>query len=661
MGLVRILLLLLPLIFAMMLYTRRSAFSCLPMLLLGIAGGGYLLSLFGAAGVGVWLLRATWLAAVAGILAFAVRRKKKFAPGISLLFVAAGLAFLWWIDRGRQFMIWDEFSHWGMAAKSLFSEGKLVNLVADSGDHFAEYPPALAPFAYLVCRAAGYGFREDLVLYAQSIFLLGMLWYPLHLCAQKKNPVVLIGGAGLLFLVPLICYQSSYTGILVDCLLGVLGAFVVLAAVCDGGLWDTLLTALGAFVLAGCVKSTGLVFAAAGCLLFAWQALRRAAPSAGDLDASRATANLSGAAAHKDGPHPAAIFSKVPPAQKVLAAFFPLFAAVLGKLSWQAFCAFYGITARAHGEGFSAAALGRLFSGEAGYRAQVVQKFFWNLFADFNYGTFLHFPYMLWFLLLGLAFWAAWRLSGRCTDGPRGAMARGFWLSWGFGLVFALGMLFSYLFLFAESEAVALASLSRYLNSPLTMLLSISVGFFCIALAQYDAKRQLAGIFAGLVLWTEAASPSSGALIKAIAAAPTEAAESVNFNRSYRMLADWIAASGDPEASRMYFVSQQDFGFAYIAMNYQLFPSTVPDQLSSVTIHTGADATYTYYETPQAWADMVADGYSYLCLHNIDDAFAADFACLFDDPAEIQNGNIFKVERQADGSVRFVPAATLAW
>ncbi len=627
MGLIRILLLLLPLVWALMLYTRRSAFACLPMVLLGIAAGGYVLSLFSAAGLGVWLLRAAWLAAVGGILYAFIRRKKVIFPEVSLLLIAAGLAFLWWIDRGRQFMVWDEFSHWGMAAKSLFTEGRLVGLVAGSGDHFAEYPPALAPFAYLLCRAAGYGFREDLILYAQSIFILGMLWYPLHFCAQKKNPVVLFGGAGLLFLMPLICYQSSYTGILVDCLLGVLGAFVVLAAVCGSGAWDTALAALGAFVLAGCVKSTGLAFAAVGCLLFLWQALR-----------------------HVRGAR----------AGKISAAFLPLAAAILGKISWQTFCAVYGITARAHGDGFSRAALGQLLSGE-GYRAPTAQKFFENLFADCNYGSFLHFPYMLWFLLLGLAFWGIFRLSRRCEAGLRRAMARGFWFSWGFGLLFALGMLFSYLFLFAESEAVALASLSRYLNSPLTMLLVLMASFLCIALAQYDAKRQLAGVLAGLLLWGEAASPSSGALLKAIATAPTEAAESVNFNRSYRQIAAWITANGDPDASRMYLVSQQDFGFAYIALNYQLFPATVPDQLSSITVRTDADTTYTYYETPQAWAEMVADGYDYLCLHNIDDAFAADFSCLFDDPAEIQNGAIFRVERQTDGSVRFVPAATLTW
>jgi hypothetical protein len=633
MGLVRICLLLLPLIWAAALLSRRSALEAAPVVLLGIAGGGYLLSLFSWLGAGVWLLRAIWVAALGFLIYSLPRRKRAALPDLSFLLVAAGFAFLWWLARGRQYMIWDEFSHWGMAVKSLFSEGKLVSLTSGTGDFFADYPPALAPLSYLVMRAAGYGFREDMTLYLQGAFILCLLWYPLHGCLQKKNLAALLGGAVLLFFMPLICYPYSYTGILVDCLLGVMGAFLLFTAVFGKGeIWDTALAALAAFVLSGAIKSTGIVFAAPGCIAFLALAVRRGKLREG---------------APERGKTSCLVLS-------------PLAAALLGKLSWSAFTALYGIEGRQRAAGFTFAALREVLTGQGGYRTEVLHKYFANIVLDCNYGTLLHFPYVAWLAVFALLFWGILRAARRMETEQARAMRWGFWLGWGFIVVFTISVLFSYLFLFAESEAVALASLSRYLNSPLTMVCIVLAAYLAAVLAQYSQKAQLAGVLAGFALWFEVASPSGVTILENIAAAPNRAAQSVNFNRSYRQIAAWITDSGAPEAESMYLVSQQDFGFAYIEMNYQLFPAVIADQQSSVCVGE-SDGTYTAYPTAESWAQELGENYRYLCLHNINDTFVQDFGALFDDPAQLQNGSLFSIEPQSDGTVHFVYLETLAW
>lgn len=632
MGLIRVAALLLPLIWAACLLTKRRALACAPLVLLGVAAGGYLLALFSAAWAGVWILRVLWLAACGWIALSLLRRGRDALPDGTLLLLAAGLVFLWWIDRGRQYTNWDDFSHWGMAVKSLFSEGRLVSLTAGSGDFFPAYPPSLAPFIYLCLRAVGYGFREDLTLFLQSVFLLGLLLYPLQNVSLRKNPLAACGGAALLVLCPLILYANSYITLTVDPMLGILGAFLVWTALQESpGRLEVLLAGLCAFVLAGAVKASGIAFALGGALLFAL--LYRMKNKA------------------------------LPRGRRAAGALAPLCAAAAGKLSWNAFLTLYGIADRWSGGGFSWQSLWQLISrGEPEYRVFVLKKFFVNVAGDFNYGSLLHFPYLAWLVLLALLFWPLVRLTVP-QKAERRAARIAFWGTWGFAVLFMLGMLSSYLFTFSQLEAVALASLSRYLNSPMTMLILVMAGLLCQALAACPVRRQAAGLLAGALFWALAASPSAAAPLADIAAAPTRAAQSINYNRSYRMIADYIAQQTpqDADICNMLLVSQGDYGFAYIALNYQIFPAVLPDQDSSVTLRSDAPPEYIRYDTPQAWAAEVGQSFSYVCLHNIDDTFAEDFGVLFDAPDKVANGSIFKVETRADGTVGFTFVTQLDW
>ena len=630
MGLVRIALLLLVPVWALCLLTRRRAAECTALCVLGLAAGAYVLSLFSALGAGVWILRGLWLACAGFIAVSLYRRRAAARPDITLLLAAAGMALLWWIARGREYSIWDEYSHWGTAVKCLFQEGRLISIVP-CNDHFPEYPPALAPFMYMCMRAAGYGFREDLTIFLQGVFLLALLLYPARACAARRNPIALAGSLVLMLCAPLLCYPTSYTGILVDSLLGVLAGFIVLTAVLgDSGRTELVLAGLAAFVLAGAVKLTGIVFALAAALAFACVWLRQN--------------------------------RRQPLSRRLAGALVPAGAAAAGRLSWAAFVAAWGIQGRWTASGFSWAALTALLvHGEPAYRVTVLHKFWANIAGDFNYGTFIHFPYLVWLPLLAAAFGGVWLAARRLEAPRRRGMTAAFWIVWVFVVLYTFSVLFSYLFMFAEGEAVSLASLSRYLNTPVTMLAVVLCGCFAAVLAQYRWQGQLAGIAAGLLFWLEAASPSSLTLVHAAATAPQQAAATINYNRSYRTIAAALQALDDPDACNVFFVSQEDYGFTNLIVDYVLFPDIVTDHNSSVTIRPTDDTQYTVYDSPEAWADMLADNFHYLCLQNVNDAFVQDFSGLFDDPAQVRNGSLFRVERRADGSVHFALVETLNW
>ena len=103
--------------------TRCRMEEGLALAVLGLIGAGYPLALAG----GTALLGVLpWLAAAAGagaaVWRYGVRRTadwRELCQGAAL-FVLFG-ALYWWLCRGHWLTDWDDFSHWGRAAKWMFT------------------------------------------------------------------------------------------------------------------------------------------------------------------------------------------------------------------------------------------------------------------------------------------------------------------------------------------------------------------------------------------------------------------------------------------------------------------------------------------------------------------------------------------------------------
>ncbi len=617
-------LLVLPVPLALGARTGRRFSEWLPLYLGGAAVLAYLLGLIGALAIAPWLFAAAAVAGWAYLFARLAARpgqagRAGFLRAIGqpdLIAFAGALALLWWICQGRRFLGWDEFSHWGLALKGMLLEDRLSCLTSIQ-DGFKEYPPAASLFQYLLLKSSGLGMREDAALFAQGIFAVGFLFYPLHrLTGAKGWRTMPVAALGLLF-VPLVLYPNFYTETTADGLLGVVWGFIPLVWFLGRrGRLERAILALAAAQLC-LTKSTGPLLAA---LALAVTLL----PVRGGK--TRLSARLKALA-------PAAA------------------AAVFTAGSWQLLLTLAQVPRRWSPQGLSLGSLWALFvQHQPGWRIQVIRSYWANLAGDWNYGglPFLHFPFLAFFALgAALTVLVAKLCAG--ADRPRLVTAMA-----GMGGALALYVLFvlaGYLFWFVETEALMLASLSRYLNAGVLACLLVLAGFGLTALSGLRLRGLLAGTAAVALLWAALTSPAPLAVWEAILHAPDEAAYTRDSAQPYQQAADRLAALEPEDDGRLnvYIVSQNDLGLTNLRLDYELAPLYLPEHASSLGTPYGEADIWTWACTPAEWAAELARHYPYVYLYKVDESFAAQFASLFEDATSIANGNLFRVEVTGGG------------
>ncbi len=136
------------------------------------------------------------------------------------------IVFVTWLflhQGGRTFTQWDEFSHWGGAAK-LFHEQGVLPYQAGDVLLFGNYPPMAALWCSFVLKFFGMKqFSEWISLFAMGILTLGVL-LPLLLGCNFKKPIDWLLRATLLYVISLVFFPDFCT-MYVDALLAAVLAY----------------------------------------------------------------------------------------------------------------------------------------------------------------------------------------------------------------------------------------------------------------------------------------------------------------------------------------------------------------------------------------------------------------------------------------------------
>src|SRR5699024_11021678 len=116
-------------------------------------------------------------------------------------------------NLGNAFIGWDEFSHWGLAVKSMTLLDALHTSPASIAT-FKDYPPAATLFEYFFTRSAP-AFREDAALIAMNLLFFSLVMQAFALTRGRGR-----AGQGLLltlivFLLPTVFYPDFYRQIYV--------------------------------------------------------------------------------------------------------------------------------------------------------------------------------------------------------------------------------------------------------------------------------------------------------------------------------------------------------------------------------------------------------------------------------------------------------------
>ena len=585
----------------------------LPLALLGLIAAGYPLALAGGT---AWLGLLPWLAAAGGVLAVLRRRPcgRALWQGAAL-FVLFG-ALYWWLCRGHWFTDWDDFSHWGRAAKWMFETDTLYTVPA-SADGFKSYPPAAALWQVMLLQAGGCGFREDVALYANALLTAALLLIPFRAVPAARRPLGAAVMAGLPAFGPLLVYPSYFARASVDGLLGVFCAALLLCGFLPGRTaaspW---LEALGCFVLA-LVKSTGagLAVLAAAALAAARGAFWRAKPG-------RA------------------------PAGAAVSALAPLGLALAAKLSWSAHLAAMGAAERWQtGQMGLLRSLWSLLIGNIPpYRAEVLRQFAGVLLTRGNYGAAGSLPFLAW----PLAFCLLMAAAGCIARAPR--MAGLAAAALGVTAVFAAGLLYSYLFVFDPIEAIYLASVYRYLDSCVMLLALTGALAAGVACCRAKAGWQAAPL-AVCLAW--AGLFPLGPAVQAVAEAPILAAESRQERILSRRAAGRIRALGQ-EAPRVWVITANDGGAAQGRIEYDLLPLQLPAQASILMADPPEGAPWAREISAEEWSRELAEGFDYVYIYCPEDQFVRDYLAVFEPGSQshVTVDQMFRVIPQADGTAR---------
>ncbi len=218
----------------------------------------YVFGAFGVVGIGV---------TAAVVIKDKKRAKNILTTGLAVFAVLAVGAIL--LNAGRYYYLNDEFSHWGLAVKNLYTVGKLP-LSGETNALFPAYPPFATAICYLgtcfsktLCEGATFVPLDLLMVASLLPFVTGYT----DQC-EKKNCIIsgrflaAVPAAAILFC--LLCFKfSALTSISVDTLLGAMTFFLVWELIQGKKAVNYASAAVTAAALV-LVKETGLAFAVCG-------------------------------------------------------------------------------------------------------------------------------------------------------------------------------------------------------------------------------------------------------------------------------------------------------------------------------------------------------------------------------------------------------------
>ena len=612
---------------------RRRLEEILPLSVVLIVGVQYAFGLFGWLSAGFYAVLALCAPALALV---AVRllhgglgdlRRFLLTPGAVVMLAA----FVWALLSFRAHMLYepDEFSHWGTVLRNMMHFDAIPAGVKEANITYTDYPPATTLFAYFWTRLSG-GFNEGDPQRAMNVMILAFLLPAMRAQRWKRWGSALCMACAL-FVLPTLFNSGAYYTIYADVVLGCVFFHALYAwffTPRDRG--GVLLTG-GSLFLLPLIKEAGW-----GLCLIALAIM------AVDLIGERDRPGL-----------------------RRMRDFGCLAAAALaGGLSWKAFLAMHQ-TQRVWSlsAGFTEI-LDVLLGRAPSHRMRTVENFFFSLTDAglFGQGGVIQLSLLIWLLLLGVL--AALAL-GRADAALRRRWRRmALWLLAGLG-AYLLSLLYTFLFLFRNYEGESLFSFARYLSSYMIALAGLSLALASETLGPALRRNRQSVELLALTLMLLAANPET---LLERAVITREWDEAVYESRMSTAAPPEMAQMLDAQTDLVYFVSQNDQGHRYFLRAFEWVPLRfqargdgwwlMPSEQAVEQTGDWYAQTFSTVKTPQEWADeLMEGGYTHVYLDQVDQAFAAAYAGLFQSPEEIAADRLFEVTVK-DGGVTLVRAET---
>ncbi|MEN6417451.1 MAG: hypothetical protein ABFC73_00875 [Clostridiaceae bacterium] len=576
--------------------------------------------------------------------AFREFRRLFFTPAF-LIFTIAFLIILF-ANHGRLVSNRDDFSHWANTVKRM----ALLDRFATSPESYAQfpnYPPAMSLVQYYlqsVSKMLGNGFSEWLLYVAFELSVVMLLLPALSHLEWKKKAVF---PATTLFFctccVPGVFYPDVYRTLMIDPFLGLAAgyAFSILLTTQERSALDRIGLALSCAVIT-LIKLPGIYFSVCITIAVALDAIMEAK--------TRNTHMLPGVTkgdfAEDANENRAAGFKvKTPRVHPYMTAIACGAVTLATSVSWNIWLNYDGAQKR-FTESVDWALLCRTLTGQdvVGYRGAALAAFFKNIIIERqSIGTLglLHVGlswFTLFLCLIGIAVFVSIFLRRKCEYHSKQLFGT-LGVLFGTCLLYVFGLAVSYLFVFNQTEAVQLASFSRYMNIPLVMILMAL--YRPIAEFVCDWKKKGIHIVIALLLVMLMFAPlkelTSFALRRSVAYSREVRAPYVTITEK---LPEMII---DPD-EKICIVTDGNRDLCIQLLNFCMAPVTVSDYSIDVLDVSNNDIYDDDFSAEDWERALNEDNFKYVLMIRFPSGFEKKYAEVFYEPDRITVGALFSVD-----------------
>ncbi len=540
-------------------------------------------------------------------------------PVVLLLLISC--LFFCLVDYGRQFVVWDEFSHWALVVKNMFHLNNF-GLGNDSTVLVKTYLSGPGLFQYFCAKLNG-SYNESIVYFAFNLLLVSFI-LPVFKKFKTLKSINLYISYALFIILPLVFYPNVYNSIYVDPMLGIAFAYTIFSYYFnyedENKTFKLMNLALSLAILIF-IKDFGLVLGGIAFVIILIDNL---------FIKNKFQFKIK------------TIFKN---SIWIILTFIP---ALIIKFVWGLNLKANNVSAAMETKAMITNSINFFLQRLEGYKAIVahdyIKALFYNPLTDSATIT------LTFVLTIGAFILVTYLISHDVKDEreKRSYKLIGWLVTLGSMAYAFLILATAYLSVFSEYEALRLASFQRYLST-----YSLGMLILALALLVYRYRDDIKGMTKGLVLFfiTSLLFINFSAIINVTFLARANVGTTIETRSAYSIFkstTDKYVANNE----RVYFVSTNDNGIDFYIARYELTPKKMNLAYAwSIGQPYNEGDIWTVYKDPKDWSNELVTSYDYVYLFDIDEEFINNYGILFDEKSSIVDNSLFKVNKDQTGKI----------
>lgn len=539
--------------------------------------------------------------------------KNLLTPGLAIYILF--YIFFILINKNRLFSNWDEFSHWGLVVKNMFSFNA-YGTTLDTTLNYRSYPPFTAIFEFFTQKVVN-SYSEGRVIIAMNLLYISIILPIFRNIDWKKGLTKLLIFVPIVFLLPLCMYDNFYTSIYVDAILGLFMSYVLyIYFSLEDGITKHLSVCLGLISLP-LIKSAGAGLAIFALLIIFIDIIYQYKKIIKDKK----------------------IFHK-----KLIFLLIYVICFIIGKYSWEMHLMLTNTTESWNTDGVSLNNIILLATGKVdAYQYTVIKNFVMQFFLitiDFGLIKLTSFTILLIFILYSAyTIYLVYRKKG--GDIYKRYILVDIMLVIAY-IIYMVSLLILYLFTFSEYEALQLASYARYSYIPLIGMFAFNTLIICDNLSKIKKNKVRYIILTIIVLIILSIVPMNR-VINFFVRNEVSIKKANDFRLQYSKIKEYKSILDNQDM--IYYISCGSNGFDFNISNYEMIPikfaSTVGYSLGPPRYE--GDSKSKDVSIEQLTSVLKNNGFTYVYIYKADELFKEKYVELFESKESIKDETMYKI------------------